>query len=162
MDAVEREDMIINKYITMLDKDRLACLVKEESIAYGKDEKISNAQQIVNILNTLFYAERLTEEHVWQFCLDAAGHVTGVFVVSKGAVNYSCINPREIYRNALLSNAVSVIIAHNHPSGECNPSKEDMEATSKIKQAGELIGIQLLDHIIVGDSYLSMRDKKLL
>ena len=154
--------MKVNKYTTLLNEDRLAYLVKEETLSYDKEGKISNPTDVVNVLKSLFQADKLTEEHVWLLCLNTAAHLTGVFEMSKGTVNYACLEPREIYRNALLSNAVNIVIAHNHPSGESNPSKEDVAATNRIKQAGEIIGIRLLDHIIIGDTCLSMREENLM
>ena len=80
--------------------------------------------------------------------------------ISKGTVNASLISPRELFVEALQKNAVSIILLHNHPSGDPTPSKEDILVTRRIRDAGELIGIELLDHIIIGDNcYFSLREK---
>jgi DNA repair protein RadC len=69
------------------------------------------------------------------------------------------LGAREVFQKALLANAVSIILMHNHPSGDPTPSRQDIEVTKKIADAGNLIGIELLDHIIVGDSYTSLKEK---
>ena len=83
-------------------------------------------------------------------------------VMSKGTVNASLLSPREIFCEALKEGAVNIILLHNHPSGEINPSKMDISCTTKIKEAGDIIGIKLLDHIIIGDNkYLSFREQNI-
>lgn len=80
--------------------------------------------------------------------------------ISKGTVNASLVSPRELFIEALQKNAVSIILLHNHPSGDPTPSREDVLITRKIRDAGELIGIELLDHIILGDNkYISLSEK---
>ena len=83
--------------------------------------------------------------------------------ISKGTVNAALITPRELFIEALQKNAVSIILLHNHPSGDPTPSREDMLLTERIRQAGELIGIELLDHIVMGDNcYISFSEQELL
>lgn len=79
--------------------------------------------------------------------------------IHKGTLNYMAIHPRDIFREAILYNSASIIIAHNHPSGNTEPSKEDIEITRKIKETSKIIGIALLDHIIVGDGFTSMKEE---
>ena len=80
--------------------------------------------------------------------------------ISKGTVNASLVSPRELFIEALQKNAVSIILLHNHPSGDPTPSREDILVTRKIRDAGDLIGIELLDHIIIGDNkYISLCEK---
>jgi len=91
--------------------------------------------------------------------LDAKNQVIGVYEVSKGSVISAAVSPREILKSALMSNSNSIILAHNHPSGDCEPSREDICLTEKIAQASDLVQIKLLDHIIIGyNSYCSLRD----
>lgn len=83
--------------------------------------------------------------------------------ISKGTVNASLISPRELFIEALQKNAVSIILLHNHPSGDPTPSKEDILITKRIRDAGSLIGIDLLDHIIIGNhSYVSLSEERLI
>ena len=83
--------------------------------------------------------------------------------ISKGTVNASLITPRELFIEALQKNAVTIVILHNHPSGDPTPSQEDIFTTKRIKNAGDLIGIELLDHIIIGNNcYISFREQGML
>ena len=80
--------------------------------------------------------------------------------VSTGTINSALVSPRELFVEALQKNAVSIILLHNHPSGDPTPSKDDLLTTRRIREAGVLIGIELLDHIIIGDNcYFSLREK---
>ena len=95
--------------------------------------------------------------------LNSKSMLIGECDVSKGTVNASLITPRELFIEALQKNAVAIIIMHNHPSGDPTPSQEDLYTTSRIKEAGDLIGIKLLDHIIIGNNcYMSFAEKQLL
>ena len=77
-----------------------------------------------------------------------------------GTVNATLVSPRELFLEALKKNAVSIILLHNHPSGDPTPSQEDILLTQRVRKAGDLIGIELLDHIIIGDNrYISLREK---
>ena len=91
-------------------------------------------------------------------CLNSKNRVIGVFEISHGNVNSSLIGAREIFQKALLANSVQIILVHNHPSGDTTPSKEDIFVTQKFKELGEFIGVPLVDHIIVGDSYASIKE----
>lgn len=95
--------------------------------------------------------------------LNTKARLIGETDISKGTVNSAVISPRELFVEALQKNAVSIILLHNHPSGDPTPSKEDVLITRRIKDAGMLIGIELLDHIIIGNNcYISMREKGLI
>ena len=82
-------------------------------------------------------------------CLDTKGMPTYFGVVHIGSLNMSIVHPREIFKLAVLTNANSVIVGHNHPSGELSPSPDDIEKTIQLNKAGEILGIELLDHLIV-------------
>jgi DNA repair protein RadC len=88
--------------------------------------------------------------------LDSKNRITALHLVSQGSLNQSIVHPRETFKAAILANAAAVILAHNHPTGDLTPSSEDIAITRRLKDAGELLGIQVLDHIIVdtdsGDS----------
>lgn len=87
---------------------------------------------------------------------NGAHEVLGVYNVGKGLVDRSLVHPREVFRPAIADNAAAIALAHNHPSGNLNPSDADRNVTGRIKRAGTLIGISLLDHIIVArDGYYS-------
>jgi len=83
--------------------------------------------------------------------LDHSGKINSIHVVAIGNANATIIHPREVFKTAILSNASSIVIAHNHPSGNSQPSDEDTKMTSMLIEAGRLLGIKVLDHIIIGD-----------
>ena len=92
--------------------------------------------------------------------LNTKSRLIGESDISKGTVNASIVSPRELFVEALQKNAVYIILLHNHPSGDPSPSREDILVTQRIHDAGEMIGIELLDHIIIGDNrYVSLREE---
>jgi len=103
------------------------------------------------------------QEHMKLLMFNTKTRLLGESDISKGTVNASLISPRELFIEALQKNAVSIILIHNHPSGDPTPSHEDLLVTKRIKNAGELIGIQLLDHIIIGNNcYVSILQQGLM
>ena len=95
--------------------------------------------------------------------LNTKNHIVGVMEVTRGTLDSSLVHPREVFRGAILHNAASIILCHNHPSGDSAPSREDMKVTERIKQAGKVLGIDLLDHVIIGNGeYTSIREEGLL
>ena len=113
-----------------------------------------------------YYMEDLRhekQEHMKLLMLNSKAKLLGETTISKGTVNASLVTPRELFIEALQKNAVSIIILHNHPSGDPSPSREDMLTTKRIQDAGALIGIELLDHIIIGNNcYISFREEGML
>ena len=91
--------------------------------------------------------------------LTTVNHLIGVETVSVGTINSAYISPREVFKSAILANAVSIILCHNHPSGDLVPSDSDIEITKHLIEAGELLGIRVLDHLIISNQgYKSLRD----
>ena len=113
-----------------------------------------------------YYMEQLRhEEQEVMLCimLDGKNHLLKERILTRGTANATLITPREIYVEALRNHAVSIILIHNHPSGDPSPSKCDIEVTERIWEAGELLGIHLLDHLIIGDQkYISFREEGLI
>lgn len=113
-----------------------------------------------------YYMEDLRHrdtECVLLLSLNGKGALLGEKVLSIGTVNKSIASPREIFLEAFKQKAVSILMLHNHPSGDATPSRQDIELTGKIKQSGELLGITLVDHIIIGDNtYVSLKEKNLI
>lgn len=103
-------------------------------------------------------------EHFFAVLLTTRHAVLGVETISVGSLNASIVHPREVFRPAITAAAAAVILCHNHPSGDVSPSDDDMEITNRLADAGRLLGIEVLDHVIVaGDSaFLSFREKGLL
>lgn len=103
------------------------------------------------------------QEVIKLLMLNSKSRLIGEKNISKGTVNTSVITPRELFIEALENNSVFIILLHNHPSGDATPSKEDLLITERIRKAGSLIGIELLDHIIIGNNcYTSLRESNLL
>lgn len=100
------------------------------------------------------------------FCimtLDTKNQPTALHEVSCGTLNASLVHPRETYKLAILANAASIIGCHNHPSGDSTPSSEDIEITERIRDAGSLMGIELLDHIVLGEgNFVSLKERGLM
>ncbi len=113
-----------------------------------------------------YYMEDLRhcqQEHMKLLLLNTKSKLIGESNISKGTVNATVISPRELFIDALQMGAVSIILLHNHPSGDPSPSKEDILTTRRIKEAGQLIGIELIDHIIIGNNcYMSFCEKGIL
>ena len=98
-------------------------------------------------------------EHFIMLAMDARNKVLAINLVSLGTLTASLVHPREVFKPAILAGAAGIVVAHNHPSGECRPSAEDRAATHRLKRAGEIIGIPLLDHVVVPqDSFYSFRE----
>lgn len=113
-----------------------------------------------------YYMEHLRHEEqevLIVMMLDGRNHLLGEQTISKGTVGATLVTPREVFVEALKYHAVSLILIHNHPSGDPTPSECDREITERIYKAGELLGIRLLDHIVIGDQkYVSFREQGLL
>jgi len=124
------------------------------------------AQEIPDVINTpskvlpviAFLTDKKTE-HFAVVTLDAAHKVISMHITSQGILNKTLVHPREVFIDAITDNSATIILAHNHPSGALDPSKEDDEITERLVKAGELLGIPVLDHIIVGnEGYYSYQE----
>ena len=94
--------------------------------------------------------------------MDTKNHVTGVSEISIGNVNSAVVRAAEVFRPAIRDNSVAIIVVHNHPSGDPTPSPEDVDITRQLKASGEMLGIELLDHIILGaQRHVSLKDRGL-
>ena len=131
------------------------CLVRENA----SDEiiKINNESDAYELVkDELVNSDR---EMLLSIMLTVKNDLIGVETVSLGSVTASTTTPRDVFKSAILANAVAIIVCHNHPSGELVPSKNDIEITKQLIAAGELLGIKVLDHLIVSNQgYKSLRD----
>jgi DNA repair protein RadC len=126
-------------------------LVKEQSGRYDfSDSYVNTPAMVAKLANEVFDLENRAEEVFAMFCLDTKNRITGAFIVSQGTINNSVVHPREVYKRALLQNSAKIILCHNHPSGVPEPSKEDIDVTEHLVEAGNILGIKVLDHVIVG------------
>ena len=136
-------------------------MVREGSMLYNI-RKISSPRDALD-LGRQFIQDSDREELI-ACCLDTKNQPTSINVVSIGSLNSSIVHPREVFKVAILSNAASIILFHNHPSGDPTPSSEDINVTNRLKEVGKLIGIDVIDHIVIGseNSYCSLKEKGIL
>lgn len=151
--------MRINKYSTRLDDNMTTILVKENSCNYSCVDNLNQPERIVSLMNDVFRASSQAEEYVWALALNVKCKLIGVFEISHGTVNMSVLQPREVFVRLCLCGASSFIIVHNHPSGDASPSEYDNNATIRLKEAGTMMGIEMLDHVVIGQNYYSYREE---
>ena len=142
------------------------CFGHEVKIQLVRETKPVRKYQVLNskdiyelVKNEL---EVLDREVFLVISLNTKNQVLGINTVSIGTVSSSIVHPREVFKSAILLNASSIALVHNHPSGDTMPSRDDISITERLVDAGALIGIQVLDHIVVGDGYFSLLEKGLL
>lgn len=105
----------------------------------------------------------LDREHFRVALLNTKNHVLKIETVSIGTLNTSTVHPRELFKSAIKYSAATVILLHNHPSGEPAPSREDIDITNRLTEVGKLLGIEVLDHVVIGDGkYMSFKEKGLI
>ena len=135
--------------------------VGDAAAEYLAESKIlSSSVQAAQLFDFL---RRESKEHFWSVHLDVRNRILYLDCVSVGSLSASVVHPREVFKSALLSSAAAILFVHNHPSGRLDPSPEDRELTRRLKEAGELLGIRVLDHLIVGqDGHFSFADRGIL
>nr|WP_232824095.1 DNA repair protein RadC [Paraliobacillus zengyii] len=132
-------------------------LVRESSILYEK-RSIRSPQDAYELAKS--FLEDKDREHFIVVSLDTKNQPVSINVCHIGSLNASLVSPREVMKAAILSSAASIMVLHNHPSGLTDPSNEDIKVTKRLVEAGNLMGIELLDHIIVGDNtFNSLKEK---
>ena len=142
-------------------------VVKEREVNYDSnwaDKKINSPEKVAEVAINVLGLHEQAEESFYIFTLDTKNKINGIFEVSRGSLNSTIVHPREVFKRALLQNASSIMLVHNHPSGDPIPSKEDIDLTNRLIEAGNLLGIKVLDHIVVGDenNYISFKEKFLM
>ena len=132
-----------------------------------KQKEITCSDAVAKICSAILKAECITDqnkEHFWSIGLNSANRIKYVELVTLGLLNQTIVHARELFRMAIMESVASIIVCHNHPSGEVKASIEDKKKTTELIQAGKIIGIQLLDHVIIGgkDTYFSFSDEGIL
>lgn len=147
----------------MIAKYRLE-LIKEYNVEYDfTNKKLRSPNDTYIIALEMFRLEYQAEEIFGIITVDTKNNATGAFEVSRGSINSSIVHPREVFKRALLNNASSIFLIHNHPSGEVEPSPEDIILTNRLVEASKILGINILDHLIIGDeTYYSFKKENLL
>jgi DNA repair protein RadC len=135
--------------------NRLALFTEEGRPSIGGPRDVSNL-----LMPDLRYQKK---EHLKSLLLDTKNRVLAIKTVSIGDLSSSIVHPREVYKDAVIASAASIIVAHNHPSGDPTPSAEDVAVTKRLIQSGEIMGIDLLDHIVLGDgTFVSLKERGLI
>ena len=135
--------------------NRLALFSEDARPAIGSPRDIANL-----LMPELRYLKKETLKSV---LLDTKNRVQAIKSVSVGDLSSSIVHPREVFKDAIIASAASMIVAHNHPSGDPTPSKEDVTVTRRLMEAGEIIGIDVLDHVVIGDGqFVSLKERGLI
>lgn len=153
--------MRVIKYKTKLTETQRVVLEKEVSVYYPEiDRKMNSPEKIAKFARQYLRMHELPEEYMYMLCMNTKLDMIGVFEISHGNVNSSIVGPREVFQKALLANAVSIVMIHNHPSGDPTQSREDVEVTKRLMESGNILGVQVLDHLIIGNpGYVSLKEK---
>jgi DNA repair protein RadC len=139
--------------VTLVREGRVPCY----------NHQLRSSADASTLLHT--YLADVDREHFVVLMLDQKNKIIGIHTVSIGSLSASVVHPREVFKPAILSNAANILLAHNHPSGQPQPSQEDRVLTVRLVAAGKLLGISVLDHVIIGDgtsAYFSFADEGLL
>lgn len=133
-------------------------LVREGIFSFSERDQVTTPEGVAVVLHD-YFENRDREEFV--LCLlDTANTLIGLSCISVGGLAGSIVEPRQVFKTAMLANAASVILAHNHPSGNPEPSEDDLRVTLQLVEAGNLLGIKVLDHLIItGDGYTSLAER---
>jgi len=139
-------------------------LVKEEGGRYELKKTIKTPQNAYQIFVEVLEMDCRAQEIFSILTLDIKSNLTGIFEVSVGGLHSSIVHPRNVFQRAILQNAAAIVMAHNHPSGNPKPSNDDIKITKKLISAGEILGIEIMDHLVIGDSnhFISMKEKELI
>ncbi|ERI10403.1 JAB domain-containing protein [Aneurinibacillus aneurinilyticus] len=132
-------------------------LIKEDSFLYH-ERNVKSPKDAYRLLKRFLID--VDREYFLVVCLDTKNQPTAINVCHIGSLNASIVHPREVLKPAILSNSASIIVAHNHPSNDPTPSREDIEVTNRLVEAGKIIGIGVLDHLVIcSDSFVSLKEK---
>lgn len=134
-------------------------LVRENIGEYDARKAVTSPYEMVTMINNLFDQENDTKESLVALFFDTKNKLIGADVISVGTIDSSLVSPREILQKGFMVNASRIAVAHNHPSGDTTPSEQDIEVTKRLKDACRVMGVDLLDHVIIGyRSYRSLRE----
>lgn len=131
-------------------------LVRDNKKTETETKFIKSSDDVNKIIQS--YLNGADREHFVIVLLNCKNGIIGINTVSVGDLSSSIVHPREVFKPAIVAGAASIILAHNHPSGDPTPSSNDLRVTDQLKEAGDLLGIEVLDHIVIGDGrYVSLK-----
>jgi DNA repair protein RadC len=123
-------------------------LVKDGTVPTSWDRQVRQSKDVAHLMFPL--AANLDREHFWCLLLNGKNVLIGVNLVSVGSLTAALVHPREVFKPAILGNAAALLLVHSHPSGDPTPSAEDLALTKRLCEVGDLVGIRVLDHIVLG------------
>ncbi|MDR4985943.1 DNA repair protein RadC [Bacillus cereus] len=154
--GVLESSVVMNQPAKRVDIVKLK-MVKESSLLY-KERRVKSPEDASLLFKQ--FLDGADREYFIVLCLDIKNQPTAINVCHIGSLNSSIVHPREVLKPAIISNAASIIVAHNHPSNDPTPSREDLEVTKRLIEAGKVVGIDVLDHLIVcEESFISLKEK---
>ena len=164
--AVSTNDNLVDKLLTIKGMGESKALSVAASCEFGRRRNLHNNALILHPSDIIPFVRSYSiypKEHFLCVTLNGGHEIIEIHVVSIGTVNRALVHPREVFSQALIDNASAVIVAHNHPSGNCEPSREDIETTKILYDCSQVLGIELLDHVIFDkSSYYSFMEHDLL
>lgn len=151
--------MKVYSYASKINEAGHPYLVKDRTYKVDGRKRFDTPEKIADFVMGIDI-QNCAEEFMYVLCFDSALHLIGCFELSHGTVNAALVTPREIFLKSLQIGATQIALTHNHPSGDLTPSKEDVMTTKQVAEAGNLLCIPLVDHLIVSrDGYVSMRSE---
>ena len=136
-------------------------IIRERRPGYGHRRQFRDAQSVYESFRERF--EQADREEFVVLLLNAKNQLLGFNVISVGSLTSSLVHPREVFKAAIVGNAAAIILIHNHPSGDPQPSAEDLSITTRLCQVGEVMGVRVLDHVVIGEGrYVSFVDEGLM
>ncbi|ADY14174.1 JAB domain-containing protein [Sphaerochaeta globosa] len=150
---------VMKKYENLKKQQLIDILV---SMAVSETPSIGTPSEVYSrLIKCIPLEDFFFNEHFFSITLNGAHQVVDVHAITKGLVNRTLVHPREVFRPVILDNATAIVIAHNHPSGNLEPSMEDKDITMRLRQAGDILGIKVLDHLIFSpNGYHSMLENE--
>lgn len=152
--------MNIRKYVLELSEERLPVMVCEDSYDYEEVTALKSPTVIAEMLETCFRLKHKAEEHIVVIGVNKRLQPVALFELAHGGSTHCQHSPKELFTRALLCGASGIIVAHNHPTGNTLPSSSDVNTCKRIEIASEIIGIDLIDFIIVGDDTYSFKERE--
>ena len=135
-------------------------LVKEKVGRYDLPRETTSPEKAYNAIKAITNVQEEAQEVFGILILNTKSKIVAVHEVSRGTLSSSMVHPREVFKPAVLHNAAAIVCFHNHPSGDPEPSKDDIEITERLVESGKILGIEVFDHIIVGDDrYVSLKER---
>jgi DNA repair protein RadC len=159
---VTAEDLLVQPGIGPASAARvLACLeLSRRAVRWSPGERptVSSPEDVIRICGA--HLRGRDREHFWALALNTKNQLLRTIEVSVGSLNASIVHPRELFKEAVRLSAASVVVVHNHPSGDPTPSGADIQLTRRLVRAGDVLGIELIDHVVIGDGgeHASLRD----